>query len=73
MAWDKLHGDMINSDMDWGATPTEGVLCLPVNSSEEGKKRRARGSIVSELEPGFFLGRDGVTRRYFAREGLKNL
>jgi ubiquinone/menaquinone biosynthesis C-methylase UbiE len=51
----------------------EGILCLHVNSKEEGEKRRAQGSIISELEPGFFLERDGVTRRYFAQDDLKLL
>lgn len=50
-----------------------GVLCLHVNSSEEGEKRRANGSIVCELEPGLFLERDGVTRRYFAQNILELL
>jgi 2-polyprenyl-3-methyl-5-hydroxy-6-metoxy-1,4-benzoquinol methylase len=47
-----------------------GVLCLHLNSSEEGEKRRAKGSVISELEPGFFLERDGVTRRYFTQDDL---
>lgn len=50
-----------------------GVLCLHVNSSEEGEKRRANGSVVCELEPGFFLERDGVTRRYFGQSDLELL
>jgi ubiquinone/menaquinone biosynthesis C-methylase UbiE len=52
---------------------SNGVLCLHVNSSEEGKKRRAKGNVISELEPGFFLERDGVTRRYFAQDELELL
>jgi ubiquinone/menaquinone biosynthesis C-methylase UbiE len=48
----------------------DGVFCLHVNSSEEGEKRRAKGSVISELEPGFFLERDGVTRRYFTYDDL---
>ncbi len=51
----------------------EGIVCLHVNSSEEGRKRRDKGSFVSELEPGFFLERDGVTRRYFAQVDLELL
>jgi ubiquinone/menaquinone biosynthesis C-methylase UbiE len=50
-----------------------GTLCFHVNSSEEGEKRRAKGSVVSELEPGFFFEHDGVTRRYFARNDLELL
>jgi ubiquinone/menaquinone biosynthesis C-methylase UbiE len=50
-----------------------GILCLHVNSNEEGEKRRAKGSVVSELEPGFYLKRDGVTRRYFAKDDLELL
>jgi SAM-dependent methyltransferase len=51
----------------------EGVLCLHVNSREEGEKRRAQGSIISELEPGFFLEQGGVTRRYFGQVDLESL
>jgi ubiquinone/menaquinone biosynthesis C-methylase UbiE len=50
-----------------------GTLCFHVNSSEEGEKRRANGSLISELEPGLFLERDGVTRRYFAQNILELL
>ncbi len=51
----------------------KGILCLHVNSREVGEKRRANGSIVSELEPEFFLEWDGVSRRYFDYNDLEFL
>ncbi len=66
------HTEFVLQEMKRILEP-QGILCLHVNSSEEGKKRRANGSIVSELEPKFFLERDGVSRRYFDYDDLKFL
>lgn len=50
-----------------------GVLVMHVNAVEEGERRKAKGRVVRELEPGFYLEQDGVTRRYLDREDLEQL
>lgn len=50
-----------------------GVFCLHLNALQEGEERKAAGQIVEEIEPSFYLERDGVTRRYFAHQDLETL
>ncbi len=50
-----------------------GLLCLYVNTLQEGKRRAERGQVSATVEPGVVTERDGVTRRYFGEDDLREL
>lgn len=50
-----------------------GLLCLYVNTLQEGKGRAERGQVSATVEPGVVTERDGVTRRYFSEADLLEL
>lgn len=50
-----------------------GVLVMHLNSTREGEKRKAKGRVLEELEPGFYLEQGGLTRRYFDQPMLERL
>lgn len=54
------------------STP-EGLLCLYVNTRQEGKGRAERGQVSATVEPGVVTEQDGVTRRYFGEDDLREL
>ncbi len=50
-----------------------GLLCLYVNTLSEGQGRAERGRVSAVVEPGVVFERDGVTRRYFGEDDLREL
>ena len=50
-----------------------GLLCLYVNTRAEGRGRAERGVVQAALEPGVVTEQDGVTRRYFDEDDLREL
>lgn len=54
------------------STP-RGLLCLYVNTLQEGKGRAERGQVSRYVEPGVVTERDGVTRRYFSGDDIHEL
>lgn len=51
----------------------EGTLVMHLNSALEGEKRKAKGRVMEELEPGFYLEQGHLTRRYFDPPMLERL